>query len=298
MTVVTRPMRKLGDLKVALCFLVPAAVGFGVFYLWPTIRGFYLSMTNYDGSRRSPKWVGLANYSKMLDDPVLGKSLLITVEYVVINIVLQTLVAMLLAVLMQRVARSVVIQGIFLLPYLVANVVVALLWYWMLDANLGIVNEMLKGIGLSSQSWFGDASLVIPTIALINTWRHVGYTALLIFAGLQAIPKSVYEAAELDGAGEVKMFFRVTLPLIRPVLAMVLIITVTGSFQVFDTISVTTKGAPAHASNAIQYYIVDQAINRSHFGYGSALSVLLFAILIIVAVFQFKALRGRESDLG
>jgi multiple sugar transport system permease protein len=126
----------------------------------------------------------------------------------------------------------------------------------------------------------------------------MGYTALLIFAGLQTIPGSVYEAASLDGAGEVKQFFKITIPLLRPVLVLVLITSVTGSFQVFDTVAVTSKGGPANASNVIQYYIVDQAFNRSHFGYGSAVSVLLFVILIVVALIQFRVLRGRESDLA
>ena len=126
----------------------------------------------------------------------------------------------------------------------------------------------------------------------------MGYTALLVFAGLQTIPASVYEASSLDGAGEFKTFTKITMPLLRPVLALVLIITVTGSFQIFDTISVTSKGGPANASNAIQYYIVDQAINRSHFGYGAALSVLLFPFSSSSPFIQFKVLRAKDSDLA
>ncbi len=290
--------RRLGALGPALVFILPAMIGFGVFFLWPTLRGIYLSMTNYDGGNRSPKWIGFDNYSQMLTDKVLGKSLLLTLEYVVINIVLQTIAALTIAILMQRVARSTLVRGLILLPYFIANVIVALVWFWMLDAQLGIANKLLEGIGISGQSWFGSATLVIPTIAIVNIWRHMGYTALLIFAGLQTIPSSVYEAASLDGASEFKMFTRITLPLLRPVLVMVLIITVTGSFQIFDTVSVTSKGGPAQASNVVQYYIVDQAINRSHFGYGAAVSVVLFLILIVVAIFQFKVLRGRESDLA
>ena len=290
--------RKLGALGPALVFILPAAIGFGVFYLWPTVRGMYLSFTDYDGGNRTPEWIGFDNYADMLTDRVLGRSLLVTLEYVVINILLQTIAALTIALLMQRVARSTFVRGLILLPYFVANVIVALVWFWMLDAQLGIVNKILDGIGLSGQSWFGSASLVIPTIAIVNIWRHMGYTALLIFAGLQTIPASVYEAAALDGASEFKMFTRITVPLLRPVLVMVLIITVTGSFQIFDTVSVTSKGGPAQASNVIQNYIVDQAITRSHFGYGAAVSVLLFLILIVVAIFQFKVLRGRESDLA
>ncbi len=293
-----KPQRKWGDFGTAMLFISPALLGFAIFFVWPTIRGFYLSFTSYDGSNRPIKLVGLANYKQMLHDTVLGHSLLVTLEYVVINIVLQTIIAVAIAVLMQRVAKSTLIRGVLLFPYLIANVIVALLWFWMLDPSLGIVNILLEKIGLGSQSWFGDANLVIPTTALVNVWRYMGYTGLLIFAGLQTIPVSVYEAASLDGASELKTFFRITLPLLRPVLVLVLITSVTGSFQIFDTISVTSKGGPANASNVIQYYIVNQAITRSHFGYGAAISVLLFVILIIVALIQFRVLRGRESDLA
>ena len=289
---------RLGDLRVALVFILPALVGFAVFFIWPTIRGIYLSFTNYDGSNRAARWLGIANYKRLLTDTVLGKSLLVTLEYVVFNIVLQTILAVAIAVLMQRVAKSTFVRGLILFPYLIANVIVALVWFWMLDPSLGIVNILLEKIGLASQAWFGNGNLVIPTVALVNVWRHMGYTALLIFAGLQTIPASVYEAASLDGASEFKTFFRITLPLLRPVLVLVLITTVTGSFQIFDTISVTSKGGPAQASNVIQYYIVDQAIGRSHFGYGAAISVLLFLILVVVALIQFRTLRGRESDLA
>jgi len=293
-----KPKRDLGDLKTAILFILPALIGFGVFFVYPTIRGFYLSFTNYDGGNRPPKWIGIANYQQMLHDPVLAKSLLVTLEYVLINIVVQTLLALGIALLMQKIAKSTLSRGALLLPYFIAYVIAALVWFWMLDPNLGIVNVFLEWIGVGSISFFGSSAWVIPTIALVNVWRYMGYTALLIFAGLQTIPGSVYEAASLDGAGEVKQFFKITLPLLRPVLVLVLITSVTGSFQVFDTVAVTSKGGPANASNVIQYYIVDQAFNRSHFGYGSAVSVLLFVILIVVALVQFRVLRGGESDLA
>jgi multiple sugar transport system permease protein len=293
-----KPKRDIGDLRTAIWFILPSLIGFGVFFVWPTFRGIYLSFTNYDGSNRAPKWIGFANYQQMFSDPVLAKSLLVTLEYVLINIVVQTFLALAIALLMQKIATSTLSRGALLLPYFIANVIAALVWFWMLDPNLGIVNVFLEWIGIGSISFFGSSAWVIPTIALVNVWRYMGYTALLIFAGLQTIPGSVYEAASLDGAGEVKQFFKITVPLLRPVLVLVLITSVTGSFQVFDTVAVTSKGGPANASNVIQYYIVDQAFNRSHFGYGAAISVLLFVILIVVALVQFRVLRGRESDLA
>src|SRR5438309_728026 len=138
--------------------------------------------------------------------------------------------------------------------------------------------------GFDRIPFLADQTWAIPTIALINVWRHVGYTALLLFAGLQAIPNDVYEAAKVDGASEWRMFWRITMPLLRPVLAVVLIMTVIGSFQVFDTVAVTTGGGPANATNVLQYYIYQSAFGRFQFGYASAMSVALLIVLSAITV--------------
>ncbi len=286
-----------GDFKAAMIFILPAGIGFGVFFLYPTIRGIYLSLTDYS-LLGAAKYIGFKNYTKLLNEPLFWHSLKVTGYYVIINIAVQTVVALVLALLMERVAKRTITRGIILLPFLIAPVVCALLWLWMLDAQLGIVNEFLKWIGLSAQSWFGNTSLAIPTIALVNVWKYMGYTALLIFAGLQTIPPSLYEAASLDGASEWKSFWKITMPLLRPVLTLVLITTITGSFQVFDTVAVTTQGGPANATKVIQMYIYEQAFGQHHFGFASAISVVLFLILIVVAAVQFKFLRGRDSDMA
>ena len=285
------------DWKPALVFILPAMIGFLVFFLYPAIRGFYLSMTNYN-LLSAPKFTGLTNYSRLFQDPLFWNGLRVTTYYVVINIIVQTIVAIGLAVMMDRVVKRTLTKGIILLPYFIANVIVALVWFWMLDAQLGIVNQFLEAIGLSGQSWFGNPTLAIPTLALINVWRHMGYTALLIYAGLQTIPKTVYEAASIDGATELQSFWRITMPLLRPVITLVLIVTVVGSFQIFDTPAVTTKGGPGNSTRVLQLYIYDQAFGQSNFGYASAISVVLFIILIVVAVLQFRFLRGRNSDLA
>lgn len=145
---------------------------------------------------------------------------------------------------------------------------------------------------LSSDTW------VIPTIAVINVWRHVGYTALLIFAGLQTIPETIYEAGRTDGAGEVRMFRSITVPLLRPVLALVLIITVVGSFQVFDTVAIATRGGPVDSSRVLQFYIYDVAFGRFQFGYASAMSVALLVVLVIITFIQYRLTRAETSDLS
>jgi len=286
-----------GDLRMALFFIAPAALGFLVFYAWPTVRGIYLSFTEYS-LFGSPEFVGLDNYTAIASDALFWNSMKVTLWYVVLNIGFQTLIALGLAVLMHRLTKSGIIRGSILLPFLIANVVVALLWFWMLDFQIGIVNTMIESIGLDKIAFFGNENWAIPTIAFVNVWKHMGYTALLIFAGLQTIPTSVYEAAAVDGANEWKTFWRITLPLLRPVLVLVLIITVTGSFQVFDTVAITTGGGPGNASRVIQVYIVERAFERSDFGYAAALSAILFVILRLVAYLQNKFLRGGESDLA
>lgn len=281
----------------AIAFIAPSLLGFVAFYFWPTMRGIYLSFTDYDVFT-APVWVGLDNYTRILGDETFWNSARVTLQYVLINITLQTVLALTLAVLIHRVTQSTFLRSIVVAPYLVANVVVALVWFWMLDYQIGIVNQGIEWLGGNAIAFFGDENWAIPTIALVNTWRHVGYTALLIFAGLQMIPKDVYEAARTDGASEWKMFWKITIPLLRPVLALVLVITMVGSFQVFDTVAVTTSGGPADATRVMQYYIFDLAFQRLDFGYASAVSVMLLLVLAIVAFIQLRLTRANESDLN
>ncbi|WP_432932864.1 carbohydrate ABC transporter permease [Microbispora sp. CA-135349] len=291
-----RPRRR-GDLVPAVAFVLPAGIGFALFYLWPAIRGLYLGFTSYNVFT-PPRFVGLDNYKRLLGDHLFWNAMKVTAEYVVINIGVQTVTALLLAVLMHRLTRSLVVRGVILLPFLVANVIVALVWFWMLDFQIGVVNQVLDWLGLERVAFFGEPDLAIPTIALVNTWRHLGYTALLIFAGLQMIPPAVYEAAAIDGASERQMFFRITLPLLRPVMALVLVLTVIGSFQIFDTVAVTTSGGPINATRVIYYYIFDMAFNRFSFGYAAALSSVLFVLLVGIAYIQLRLTRAGETDLA
>ncbi len=300
-----RILRINGETRTALLFLLPSFIGFVVFYAYPALRGLYLSFTDFNLLRNSGSWVGLRNYKGLLSDSLFWNALWITFKYVVINIGIQTVLALGIAVLMHRLTKSVVVRSIMLLPWLVPNAVLALLWMWMLDPSLGIVNHWLTAIGLPSQGFLGSQSQVIPTIAGINIWRNMGYTALLLFGGLVMIPKSYYEAAALDGASEWRMFRTVTLPLLRPVLALVLVVTVIGSFQVFDTVQIATgglgggsPGGPGNASRVLYMYIFQQAFEFNDLGYASALAVALIVLLVIVAAFQLKMLRAGESDLA
>ncbi|WP_405765042.1 sugar ABC transporter permease [Streptomyces sp. NBC_00080] len=286
-----------GDGRLAAVFIAPALLGFVVFLLWPTLRGIYLSFTRFN-LLTPAEWVGFDNYVRMAHDPIFWSSLRVTVVYVVVNIGVQTVSALAIAVLLQRLTQSALLRGIVLTPYLMSNVVAGIVWLWILDTQLGVGNEIVAALGLDRIPFLADETWAIPTIALINVWRHVGYTALLLFAGLQAIPNDMYEAAKVDGASEWRMFWRITMPLLRPVLAVVLIMTVIGSFQVFDTVAVTTRGGPADATNVLQYYIYGAAFGRFQFGYASAMSVALLVVLSAITFVQYRLTRAGQTDLG
>lgn len=294
--VTPRTRRKPKDDRViGIAFIAPAGIGLIAFYIWPLVRGIWLSFTEYN--LLTPEtFTGGANYVRMAHDSVFWNAVKVTLEYVVINIGLQTALALLIAVLMQRLTQSTFVRSVVLTPYLVSNVVAAMLWLWIMDNTLGVSNQLIEAITGSRVDFF-SSSLAIPTIAIINVWRHVGYTALLIFAGLQAIPGTVYEAGKVDGASEWKMFWKITIPLLRPILALVLIMTMIGSFQVFDTVSVTTQGGPVNATRVLQYYIYDMAFSRFQFGYASAMAVGLLVILAAITAVQYRMTRAGQTDL-
>jgi multiple sugar transport system permease protein len=292
-----RPRRPRDDTRLAIAFILPALIGFVVFMVWPTLRGIYLSFTKFN-LLTPPEFNGVDNYVRMVQDPVFWNALRVTVYYVIVNIGLQTIVALVIAVMMQRLTKRTWLRGIVLTPYLVSNVVAAMVFLWILDYQLGIGNNVIAALGADRIPFLSSDTWVIPTIAVINVWRHAGYTALLIFAGLQTIPETVYEAGRIDGASEVRMFRSITVPLLRPILALVLIITVVGSFQVFDTVAITTRGGPVDSSRVLQYYIFDVAFGRFQFGYASAMSVALLLVLVIVTFVQYRLTRAESSDLA
>ena len=281
-------------------FILPSLIGFIAFYAYPALRAVGISFTEWN-LLSDPEFVGLANYQDIFSDERFRDSLWNTLYYVAWNIPLQTVLAIFMAVMLDRfsIAISTILRSIMILPWLMPNVIVALLWLWILDPSVGIANVFLNTIGIPEQPFLGSPDQAMPWIAGINIWRHAGYNAILIFAGLKTIPKSLYEASAIDGANGWTQFWKITLPLLRPVLVFVLVTTVIGSFQVFDTIAVTTEGGPAGATRVIIYYIVDEVFNRRiSMGTATAASVVLFCILITVTIIQTRFLQADQSDLA
>jgi multiple sugar transport system permease protein len=280
---------------VALGFILPSLLGFLVFFAWPLFRGLFISFTDWDLLGKA-HFIGLENYKNLFADGEFWNSLWVTLQYVLWNIPLQTVIAMLIALIMARLKFSTLLRGAFLIPWLLPNVVAALLALVILDPAIGIVNEALKAIGFHSLGFLTTTELAMPSIAGINTWKYMGYTALIIFAGLQGIPREIDEAALIDGARGWTAFRKITLPLLRPVLAFVIVTSVIGSFQVYDTVAIATRGGPVNATWVINFFIFKNAFEGYHMGYGAAASILLFVILVGVGFLQLRMMRAGEAD--
>ncbi|MBA2891987.1 carbohydrate ABC transporter permease [Nonomuraea soli] len=295
----TATTRNRGDGRLALVFLAPALVGFGVFYLYPAARGAWFSMTDWN-MLSEPGFVGLDNYERLVADPLFWNALKVTGAYVLMSVAVQMGVGLLLAAVLHRLTRSLLIRTLLVVPWLVPGVTTALLWMWLLDANLGFVNHLLVGMGQPNQGFLTSPDLALPSVSLINSWSGTGYTALLLYAGMLLIPRQIYEASAIDGAGELRLFFGVTLPLLRPILAFVLVVSLISAVQLFDTVAVATNpaGGPVNATRVIYFYIYQRAFTNFQMGYASAMALTLVLILGVLTFIQMRLLRASTSDLS
>lgn len=291
-----RVIRRRSDVWTAALLLGPALAGFAVFYVSPTLRGAYYATTDFT-LLNEPAFVGADNFRALLADEQVWTSLRITAVFAVANLVLMLVLALGLAALMQRLRLRTWVRSLLLLPWLVPNVAIALIWGWLLDANVGYLKNLLDAVGITGVTFFNpDAALWI--VVVISVWSGLGYTALLLYAGMLQVPAELYEAGALDGAGETRMFFRLTLPLIRPVLALVLVVSLIGSFQVFDLVQVGYGNNPIPEVRVIYYYIYQQAFSFYKMGYASAVAVLLVVLLGALTYVQLRLMRADRSDLA
>lgn len=284
-----------GDALLAWVLVTPAILGFAVFAAYPTIRGIYLSFTDFRVLGEA-KWIGAANFVRMMGDEVFWNSLKVTIYYVLLAAGGVIVLGLITAVIVHRLTTSTLVRSLIIIPFLVSNIVAGVIWTWMLDSQLGIANEMISAIGIPRIQFFTDPAWAIPSLAAVTIWKGLGYTTVLLFVGLQAIPTQIYEAGRLDGASEVQMFFRITIPMLRPVLAMVIILTIINCFQIFDLVQVTTKGGPENATNVLQNYIYSKAFGQFDFGYASAVSLGLFLIMLVITFVQMRVARINEAD--
>lgn len=280
-----------------LLLVLPALIGFLVFFAAPTLRAVEISFTDWNLLSK-PRAVGWANYAKMMSDGHFWHGMKLSAYYVLLNIPLQTVLGLFLAVAMDRLTRSLFVKSVVLLPYLLSNVLVAMMWLWLLNPMLGFVDALIQQLGFARQPFFAGPDQALATVAAVNIWRHMGLVAMLFLAGLQNIPRYLYEAAALEGASEWVMFRRITLPLLRPVMVFVLVTSVTGSFQIFDTVAVATNGGPLDSTRVIVHYIVQNAFGFFRMGYASAMSVVLGLVMVAYTIVQMRIMRANENDLS
>ncbi|WP_322768612.1 sugar ABC transporter permease [Frankia sp. Cr1] len=281
-----RPPRPVKEWLTAYGFIAPSFLGVLAFLLLPVIAVFVLSLFKWN-LLGDPSFVGLDNFSRMVRDEEVRHSLLITFEYVLLNIPLQTVLALLLALFLNRKLRGIkVFRVLFVLPWMATPIAMAIIWQWIFDPARGSLNGFLNLFGIPGQPWLSSETWALLAVAAVNIWQYTGYNALFFLAGLQNIPDYLDEAARLDGAGPVRQFFSITLPLLRPTLFFVLVTSVIGSFQVFDTVYAMTKGGPGEATNVLNYEIYNRAFKFFDAGYASTIALLLFAVIVAITALQ------------
>lgn len=281
-----RPLAaRLRDPVGALIFLLPVLVLFLVFRFIPTLGAVGISFTNYS---LGGDWhvIGGRNYAALVHDPLFLESLRVTVVYAAIYVPMTLVMSLGTALLLHAVvfARGFFRASLFL-PYATSFVLAAVVWLWLYQYD-GLINGLLGKIHLGPIGFLSQATLVLPSLALVSAWKGFGYTMLILVAGLNAIPVDCLEAASVDGAGAWRRFWRIRLPLLRPVLFYVLVIETIAGFQVFDTIYVMTGGGPVHASYALVYALFDQGFQFFNLGYASTLGVVLALLILVVALAQ------------
>ena len=277
----------------AYAFLLPSFVGLLVFLILPIIAVAVLSFFNW-GLIAQPTFIGLGNYSKLFGSSSFWHSLLVTFYYILLNIPMQTVFALLLALLLnQKLPGRGIFRTLFVVPWMATAVAMGIVWQWIFDPQYGSLNSFLSLFHITGPAWLSSPGWALPAIAAVNIWQYTGYNMLFFLAGLQGIPPDFYEASSLDGAGPVRKFFTITLPLLTPTLFFVLVTDVIGSAQVFDTVYVMTQGGPGNATSVLNFTIFQQAFVFFHAGYASALSMVLFAILLIITLLQVLFFRNR-----
>ncbi|WP_327672785.1 MULTISPECIES: sugar ABC transporter permease [unclassified Streptomyces] len=277
-------------------FALPALLLFAFVVLVPSVRGVYYAFTDWDGLDPDFSFVGLANFSDMLDDPdaraAIGHTLLIAVSITVI----QNAVGLLLALGVNAAIKSRNVLRVFLFaPAVITPIVTAYLWRNLLGPD-GAVNSLLGAVGLDGlrQDWLGDPQLALWAVVGVIVWQFAGYSMVIFLAGLQSVPQEIYEAAAIDGAGPVRRFWSVTRPLLAPALTINLMLSIIGGIKLFDQVYALTGGGPGHATDTLSTLIYKDAFTLGEFGYSIALAVVLTIVVALASTSQYLALSRNE----
>lgn len=281
-----------------LFFVLPGLIIYSVFYAGPTVSGLFLSFTNWNGISPNFDFVGLSNYKELLtDDPIFIKALSNNVKYTLVVVIFQTVLSLIFAILVVKNTKAnVFYRAIFFFPTIIASVSIAFTWTFMYDPNLGAINNLLTAVGLEgmTQSWLGNQDIAIYSIAFVQFWMHTGQVLIIFVAGLQGIPRDLYEAADIEGANKWQRFKYVTWPLLAPAATIVIAYTTIQSFKAFDLIIAMTDGGPSYATEILSTFLYHEAFTNFNFGYSAAISVIFMIIIVVITILQFKLLKSDD----
>lgn len=295
-------MKAYKNKKIIILFLAPVVLGLLVFVYYPLLQTVVGSLYEWVSYTPDQKWVGLKNYGAIFTNGGFGRILFNNIIYAVLSVVCQVGLAMVLAACLEEVFMR-KFQGFFrtvlFLPSLISMSVIALLWKCIFNPNTGLLNTFLMNIGVQNPpTWLGDANLAIFCCIFISQWQYVGYCMLLDLIGIQKIPQELYEAALIDGAGSVKKFFYITLPMGKESMLVTAIITVIGSFKIFTEIQILTGGGPGRASEVLATAMYRAAFVNDEMGVASAYAVIIFVITLVLSLVQMKLSKtGGEADV-
>ncbi len=299
-TVATKPVglwqrmgqRRTRNYLIAFLFILPALINFTVFRYLPILAAMQASLWQYSLLGGFGDFVGLQHYVNMLDDPLFWKSLQVTGTFVILKVPIQIVLSLALAILLQgeKWVAGFVRSAIFT-PVVTSIMVISILWSMMYHSQLGLINSMLSGFGISRQAFLSDPNRALPAVTLMMIWKDMGFSMIILMAGLKGIPDTYYEAAIVDGANRWQAFWHITLPLLQRVLMFVVVTQTIFSFQVFVPVYTMTRGGPIDATKVIVYYIYQYGFLFQDMGYASALSMVTLALLLVVSVIQMRLFR-------
>ncbi|MHB8581329.1 MAG: carbohydrate ABC transporter permease [Ignavibacteriaceae bacterium] len=293
-TITIKEKYNRSDLRSALIFLSPTLIIFSTFILFPVFFSFYLSFQKWNMFSGESTFVGLANYSKLFNNPdfwlVLKNTAIYTFATVPLNIIFSLLIAYLLG---KKIFGKKLLRTLFFAPVVISPVAAAVIWRWLYDPNFGLINYFLAFFGIGTINWLNDPSAAMFALIIMGVWKTFGINMILFSAGLQAIPETYYEAALIDGASPWARFWNITIPMLSPTLFFIMVMSMIGSFQVFDLVYVLTSGGPLGSTKVLVFYIYEYAFKYFQMGYASAASYVLFAILFVFTMIQIKYMKSK-----
>jgi multiple sugar transport system permease protein len=286
--------RQWVDWLTAYGLLAPSFIVLLVFVFFPVVYAFFLSFQRWRLLRGAATFAGLANYQFMLSSPDFWQSLRNTLYFAAVSIPASMALALFIALLLNRPLRGMALyRTAFFIPVITSMVAVSVVWMWIYHPDVGLMNWLLGLVGLGPVRWLNEPGPAMPALIIMSVWKGLGYNVIIYLAGLQNVPQHLYEAARIDGANRWQLFRHITWPLLTPTSFLIFIMATINSFQSFTQIHVMTQGGPLGSTTVIVYYLYQQAFQQFNMGYGSAVAMALFAIILTLTLIQTKVLEPR-----